>query len=212
MALISIKRYLDLPSADAYRPALEVLVEVITEHPIDIDHGECERFKSEVARIQKQFGPDSTAEEFSLAVKAISQALERHNRSVSNLVQRQGGELQNMVSMLAQTINSIGSASEVSAHNLDNIAVQLKRASALEDIYQLRLRLAECLKNVRDEAVRQRSESQSRLQTMKHELAASQQRLSFHGIEADIDRVTGFAGRSAAEVAIHEAAQCGDAE
>lgn len=143
-------------------------------------------------------------------MEAISQALERHNRSVSNLVHRQGSELQNMISMLAQTIRSLGSASEVSARNLESIAGQLKQASALEDIYQLRIRLGECLKNVCDEATRQRTEGQSRVQVMKQGLAVSQQRLSHHGIETDIDRVTGFAGRSAAEVAIHEAAEAGD--
>lgn len=205
MALISIKRYLDLPSADAYQRMLEVVVDTVTEHPVDIDHAECERFKSEVAKIQQRFGADATGEQFSMAVEGISQELERHNRSVSNLVHRQGSELQSMVSMLAQTIKSLGSGSEISAKNLDNIAVQLKRSSALEDIYQLRLRLGECLKSVRDEATRQRAESESTLQVMKHELAASQQRLSHHGIEIDIDRVTGFSGRSAAEVAIHEA-------
>ncbi len=211
MAVISIKRYLDLPSNGAYQRMLEALVEMVTEHPIDIDHGECERYKSEVAQIQERFGAESTGEQFALAVHAISQALERHNRSVGNLFHRQGSELQNMVSMLAQTIKALGSASEISAKNLENIAVQLKRTSALEDIYHLRVRLTECLKNVRDEAARQRSESQSTLQVMKHELAASQQRLSHHGIETDIDRVTGFAGRSAAEIAIHEAINAGDA-
>jgi GGDEF domain-containing protein len=210
MALISIKRYLDLTSADAYQRMVELLAETVTEHPIDIDHGECERFKSEIGRIQERFGADSNSEQFSLAVHAISQALERHNRSISNLVERQGGELQSMVSMLTQTVRTLGSASEISARNLENIAVQLKRASALEDIYQLRVRLAECLKNVHDEAVRQRGESQNTVQTMKRELAASQQRLSYHGIETDIDRVTGFAGRSAAEVAIHEAVESGE--
>jgi len=210
MALISIKRYLDLSSADAYQRMLELLAETVTEHPIDIDHGECERFKSEVAKIRERFGADSTSDQLSLAVHAISQALERHNRSISNLVHRQGSELQNMVSMLAQTIKSLGSASEISGKNLENIATQLKRTSALEDIYQLRMRLGECLRNVRDESVRQRNESQSTLQIMKHELASSQQRLSHHGIETDIDRVTGFAGRSAAEVAIHEAVEAGD--
>ena len=210
MALISIKRYLDASSPEAYQRMLELLIETVTGHPIDIDHAECERFKSEVAKIQETIGADPTGEQFSQAVEAISQALERHHRSVSNLVQRQGNELQNMISMMAQTIRSLGSASEVSAKNLESIAVQLKQASALEDIYQLRMRLADCLKNVCDEATRQRTEGQSRLQGMKHELAASQKRLSNHGIEIDIDRVTGFAGRSAAEVAIHEAVEAGD--
>ena len=210
MALISIKRYLDLSSGDAYKRMLGVLAETVTEHPVDIDRAECERFKSEVGKIQERFGADSTAEQFSLAVGAISQAIERHNRSVANLVHRQGSELQNMIAMLAQTVKALGAAGEISSKNLENIAMQLKRASALEDIYQLRLRLSECLKNVRDEAARQRTDNQGTLQVMKHELAASQQRLSNHGILTDVDRVTGFAGRGAAEVALHEAVNAPD--
>lgn len=210
MALISIKRYLDLTAGDAYKRMLELLVEVLTEYPVQLDAAECERFKSEVSKIHQEFSSDSTDEQFSVAIEAVGQAMQRHNRSVTSLVRRQGGELQNMISMLTQTINALGSASEVSAKSLENIAVQLKRASALEDIYQLRLRLSDCLKNVRDEAKRQRSDSGGRLQTLKQELASTQQRLSHHGIELDIDRVTGFAGRSAAEVAIHEAAESGE--
>jgi GGDEF domain-containing protein len=210
MALISIKRYLDLNSPDAYQRMLELLVETVTDHPIDIDHGECERFKGEVAKIQERFGAEATAEQFFLAVGAISQALVRHNRSVANLVRRQGTELQNMVGMLTQTVKAVGAASDISARNLESITSQLKRASVAEDISQLRMRLGECLKNLRDESARQRNENQGNLQTLKHELASSQQRLSHHGIETDIDRVTGFAGRSAAEVAIHEAAESPD--
>jgi len=210
MALISIKRYLDLPSSDAYQRMLELLAETITEHPVDIDHVECERFKSEVAKIQERFRTEPAREQFSQAVGAVSQVLERHNRSVSNLVRSQGSELQNMVSMLTHTIKSMGSASETSARNLETIAVQLKSASAVEDIYQLRLQLAECLRSIRDEAARQRAESQNNLQVMEQQLTASQQRLANHGIEIDVDRVTGFAGRSAAEVAIHEAIEAGD--
>lgn len=211
MAVISIKRYLDLPSSDAYLRMFEILVEVITEHPVDIDHVECERFKSEVAKIQERFGGEPTREQFVQAVTAIRQVLERHNRSVGNLVRSQGSEMQNMVAMLTHTIKSLGSASETSSRNLESIATQLKRASAVEDIYQLRMQLAECLRNVRDEAVRQRAESQNNLQSMEQQLTESQQRLANHGIEIDIDRVTGFAGRSAAEVAIHEAVDAGDA-
>jgi GGDEF domain-containing protein len=212
MDLISLKRYLDLPYGDgersnAYQGMLELLAATVTEHPIDIDHAECDRFKSEVAGIRGRFSRDASSEQFSLAVSAISTALERHHRAVNSLARRQGSELQNMVAMLTQTIKSMGAGSEHSASNLEMIAGQLKRASALEDIYQLRLRLGDCLKNLRDEATRQRNENQGSVQKLKQELAASQQRLANHGIETDVDRVTGFAGRSAAEVAIHEAAE-----
>jgi len=104
----------------------------------------------------------------------------------------------------------LSAASDASARNLEGIALQLKKASAVEDIHVLRLKLGECLKNVCTEAARQRKEGQSQAQSLKHELVSTQQRLSSHGIEIDIDRVTGFAGRNAAEVAIHEAANAGD--
>lgn len=207
MALISIKRFLDLSPGDVYQHMLELLVETLSEHPIDIDHAECERFKGELAKIQERFGAHPAGEQFAAAVDAVSQALERHHYLVTNLVRHQGSELQNMIAMLTQTITSLGSASETSARNLEAIATQLKQASALEDIYQLRLRLSQCLTDVRDEAARQRREGLGSVQVLKQELAVSQQRLSNHGIETDIDRVTGFAGRSAAEVAIHEAVQ-----
>jgi GGDEF domain-containing protein len=210
MAVISIKRYLDLSSADAYRRMLEVLVETVTENPVDIDHNECQRFKNDIAKIQERFAEGDGGEQFSLAVRAITQAIERHNRSIANLVRLQGSELQNMVGMLTQTVKALGSAGDNSSKNLETIAGQLKRVSALEDIYQLRVRLSECLKNMREEATRQRTESQGMLQGLRHELGSTQQRLSHHGIETDIDRVTGFAGRSAAEVAIHEAANSAD--
>ena len=210
MALISLKRYLDDASGEGCQRMLALLVEAVTQHPVDVDHAEYQRFTAEVARILQQLPAEPTGKQLLAAAEAIKELAAAHSHSVTGFVQRQGSELQNMVDMLTQTIKSLGSASEISATNLEHIAVQLKRASALEDIYQLRLRLGECLKNVRDEAGRQRNESQSTLQTMKNELSASQQRLSHHGIETDIDRVTGFAGRSAAEVAIHEAVEAGD--
>jgi GGDEF domain-containing protein len=207
MALISIKRFLDLSPGDACQSMLNLLVETLSEHPINIDHAECQRFKAELDQIRERFSTDASHGQFSETVEAINQGLERHHRLVLDLFRQQGSELQNMIAMLAQTVKSLGSASETSARNLEVIAVQLKQASALEDICHLRLRLGECLKNVRNEAARQRNESQSSVQVLKEELAASQQRLSNHGIQTEIDRVTGFAGRSAAEVAIHEAAQ-----
>lgn len=86
----------------------------------------------------------------------------------------------------------------------------MRHASALGDIQELRLRLDEWLKNVCSEAARQKHDNQEKMHVLQEGLSATQQRLSVHGIEADIDRVTGFAGRSAAEVAIHEATNLRD--
>ncbi|MGC2108714.1 MAG: GGDEF domain-containing protein [Candidatus Korobacteraceae bacterium] len=210
MALISIKRYLDGPPSEIYQRLLTLLIDTVAPHPVDVDHAECERYRAGITHIQEHFPADATGEQLLEAAEAISHLIESYNRSVTEFVHRQGDELQNMISMLTGTIKSLGSASEHSAKNLEVIETQLKRASALEDIHQLRLRLAECLHKVRDEAARQKNENQVNLDSLKNELASSQHRMAHHGIASVTDPVTGLASRSAAEVAIHEAANIGD--
>lgn len=197
---------------ETYQRMLAMLAETATLHPVDIDHTECERFKSEIGRIQERFSSEAKSEQLMVAAGAISQAVASYNQSVTNFIERQGNELQNMISMLTATIMSLGSASDLSAKNLGAIEVQLKSASALEDIRVLRVRLAECLNNVRHEGARQRNETQVSIDSLKHELASSRHRLEHHGIASTTDPATGLASRSAAEVAIHEAANAGDTQ
>ncbi len=206
MAMISLKRYLDSSSGETYQRMLALLADMAAQQPVDIDHAQCAVFKDEVARIQARFNAEARSEQLPLAAGAIGQALAAYNQTVSSFVRRQGSELQNMISMLTATIMSLGSASELSTKNLGAIETQLKSASALEDIRALRLRLQECLNHVREEALRQRNETAVSIDGLKHQLASSQHRLQHHGIATATDPVTGLAGRSAAEVALHEAA------
>jgi len=64
MALISIKRYLDASPPEAHLRMLELLIETVAEHPADIDRSECERFKSEVAKIRRPLAPRQTGNSF----------------------------------------------------------------------------------------------------------------------------------------------------
>jgi GGDEF domain-containing protein len=204
MPLISIKKYLDLANSGDYRPILDLLADTVTQHPIAFNSGQSEQFRSDVAAILGQLSVPVDVEQFSTATAAISQALERHNQFVATLISNQSGELQNMVIMLTQAIRSLGSASDVSVRNLEEIAVQLKRTSTLEDVAQLRKRLSECLENLRNETARQKDEHHHNLQALHVKLAESQRRLAKHDIAADVDPVTGFAGRHTAERLIQE--------
>ncbi|HTV65801.1 MAG TPA: GGDEF domain-containing protein [Bryocella sp.] len=205
MSLISIKKYLDLASSGDYRPTLDLLAETVTQDPIALSPAQCEQFRSEVAAILEHLAVPIERDQFTIAVGAISQAVRGHNQSVSTLIGNQSVELQNMVIMLTQAIRSLGSASDASVRNLEEIALQLKRTSALEDVSQLRMRLSECLGKLRDETARHKDYSQRSLQALNVKLAESQHHLAQHGIAADVDGVTGFAGRSTAEKLIHEA-------
>lgn len=209
MTLISIKRYLDGPPNETNQSILALLIDTLTPHPVEVDHDECEKFRAEILRIQERFAAQPTGERLLVAAEAIRGLLESHNRSVTEFVHRQGDELQNMISMLTGTIKSLGSASERSSESLEAIGSQLKRASALGDIQQLRLRLAECLNNVRNEAARLKNENKVNIDSLKSELTSLQHRMANHGIASVTDPVTGLASRSAAEVGIHEAANAG---
>jgi GGDEF domain-containing protein len=204
MPLISIRKYLDLANSGDYRPTLDLLAETVTQHPIAFNAAQSEHFRSDVAAILGQLTVPVDVEQFTAAVSAINQALKSHNQSVATLIGNQSGELQNMVIMLTQAIRSLGAASDVSARNLEEIAVQLKHASTLEDVAQLRKRLSECLEKLRTETARQKDDHHRNLQALHVKLAESQRHLAKQGIAADVDPVTGFAGRRTAERSIQE--------
>ncbi len=207
MPMISIKRYLDSSSHESCQRILTLLVEIATHTPIEFDLAECERFQREINGIQEHFPADGGSQELFAAAALVGQAVERHDRLITGMVRSQGSELQNMITMLTSTLRSISSASENSGKNLDVIASQLKHASALEDIKELRRRMEECLTDLRQEATRQKRQDESNIQVLHQGLSSARQRLAARGLDADIDLVTGLAGRRSAEKALLELAE-----
>jgi len=201
----------EAPSTEINQRILAQLVEMVTLQPVAADPEECERFIAQVHRIQDEVAADASTDQILAAVRAIGGALATHQEVVSNLFRHQGSELQNMVCRQTDTLNSMmRMASNVSARNLESIAMQLKDACALDDIQVLRIRLADCLKSLRDEAERQNTEIQSNLGILQRQLEDTKQRASRHRISAQIDRVTGLGDRAAAEIAIQESANTPD--
>jgi len=142
MALLSLKRLGEAPSTEINQRILAQLVEMVTLQPVAADPEECERFIAQVHRIQDEVAADASTDQILAAVRAIGGALATHQEVVSNLFRHQGSELQNMVCRQTDTLNSMmRMASNVSARNLESIAMQLKDACALDDIQVLRIRL-----------------------------------------------------------------------
>jgi GGDEF domain-containing protein len=205
MPLISIKHYLEHAPSSDYRPTLDLLAATVSQHPIAFNPTQRERFRGDVTAILHRLNIPVSAEQFIVAVGAISEALMHHNESIATLIGSQSSELQNMIVMLTQSIRFLGSASDESTRNLEEIAGQLKQASTLEDVSLLRVRLGQCLGKLKEEAARQNHSCNQKLQALSEKLAESQRRLVEDGVMADIDPITGFAGRRSAEAAIQEA-------
>lgn len=219
MSLVTLKPYLDgRPDHDHdYGSLLNLLAAKLTQHPLELGQDEWECFQSEISAIQDLFEANPTSEQFQEAIEAIGLSLERHHQNIGSLLRRltgdlrsQKSELQSMISMLTRTIRSMKSASETSAGSMETITRQVRQASSLNDIRVLRWRLAECLREMEQEAVRQRTTSQAGIGNLSQGLAATKLRLSQHGIKVDVDPVTSFAGRSAAELALRGLSKAAD--
>jgi GGDEF domain-containing protein len=131
--------------------------------------------------------------------------MEDYNQRTSKLVHRQSTELQHMVSMLTQTVITIGSSSETSVNRLQEIEKSIERTQAVEDIKILKLRLSECLEAVREEAQRQKEDGQSALSSLKQELESSRERWGSFKIALEMDAATGLPGKAEADKAIRGA-------
>jgi GGDEF domain-containing protein len=131
--------------------------------------------------------------------------MEDYNHRTSKFVHRQSTELQHMVSMLTQTVITIGSSSEHSVNRLQEIEKSIESARAVEDIQILKLRLSECLEAVREEAQRQKEEGQSALGSLKQELENSRERLGSFKMSPELDAATGLPAKGEADRAIRTA-------
>lgn len=209
MALVTLGRLLDNSAIESYRRMIELLIRSVSLHAVDANHAEYERFKTHVAKLQATLKQNPGREQSMVAVGAVCQALEDYNRSVTNFIRAEGKELQHMVSMLTGTLLTVSSASDRSAKGLEEIEGQLSRAAALEDIKVVRIRLEACLSSVREEAVRQRSETKVALAALQEELAEAQRNVG-GGATTSRDTITGLLNRPAAEQAIRKALSDGD--
>jgi GGDEF domain-containing protein len=207
--MISLRQYLfrdaDENTESAYRRIIGLFLQGIALHAVEGDRADYERFREDIDKFEKVLSPETSMSELLLLVGGAVRAMEDYNQRTSKFVRRQNTELQNMVSMLTQTVISIGDSSEHSVSRLQNIEKALERTCVVEDIQVLKLRLSECLEAVREEAVRQKQDGQSVLQTLRKELESSQDHVGSFRLPPDLDAATGLPGRVEAEKAIQAA-------
>ncbi len=206
MGLETLGRYLHESGSGGDEQMVRLLIQSIGLHAVDARHPDYESFNREITAILESLDTEATRDKLLVALGSVSQAMETYNSSITRFVSGQGRELQTMVSMLTRTLVTVASGSERSMRNLEAIESQLRTAGTVEDIKVLRVRLAECLTVVREEAARQRNENQVTIDVLQQELAA-RQRLSGKPANEGRDSVTGLALRAAAECAIYDAAK-----
>jgi len=86
-------------------------------------------------------------------------ALADHNRCTTQFLRQQAMEFQAMVKMLTATISAISTAGDSNVVQLCAIEKEVEAATLIEDIREIKARLAGCLEGIRKETQRQRDEA-----------------------------------------------------
>ncbi|HWY45862.1 MAG TPA: diguanylate cyclase [Bryobacteraceae bacterium] len=207
--MISLKPYLfgdKSKNADVeYRRIIGLFLQGIALHAVEGNESDYGPFRTDIDELAKQITPDTPMSQVLVVVGGALRVMEEFNRRTGKVIQRQNHELQNMVSMLTQTVISIGSSGESSVNKLQDIEKSIEHARAVDDMQLLKLRLGECLEAVREEAVRQKTDGQSTLDTLKKELETSRDRVRSVAAGANLDAATGLPGKKQAMQAIQTA-------
>ena len=207
--MISLKSYWLRENGEetdaAHRRIISLLLQGIALHAVEGDQGDYERFRAELDKSQKNVSPEVPIAELMLIVGGVLHSMEEYNQRTSKFVRRQSTELQHMVSMLTQTVISIGSSSDRSVAKLQEIDKSIERVSQVEDIQILKLRLGECLEAVREEASRQKRDGASALHALKGELEHAQERMGSFTLRHELDACTALPMKADAQAAIEAA-------
>jgi GGDEF domain-containing protein len=150
--MISLKPYLfgdKSRDADAeYRRIIGLFLQGIALHAVEGDQSDYGPFRADIDELAKQITPDTPMSQLLVVVGGALRAMEEYNRRTSKVIHRQNHELQNMVSMLTQTVITIGSSGEASVNKLQDVEKSIEHACKLDDMQLLKLRLGDCLEAV----------------------------------------------------------------
>jgi GGDEF domain-containing protein len=209
MSLTTLKAYLaGTEEAGMFRRVISLLLQGISLHAVEGDKADYDRFRDDLDRIQSAVTKNSSGQELLVAAGAANQALADYGQRTTRFIRQQGSVLHNMISMLTQTMLSIGAGSENSAEHLRAIEKELAHAVMIEDVQTLKLRLADCLKNLREEVARQKTQAQAQARQIERHLEHAREcALDPPDVDGEIDPATGLRTRSAAKSAFHAALQ-----
>jgi diguanylate cyclase (GGDEF)-like protein len=210
--MISIKRYLTKQSSGAegvFRRVIGILLQAMEIHAVQGDEADYKHFRDAIRRNADQFSDQTPAEQSLVIAGSAAATLRDYNERTSRYIRAQSSEYHRMLTMLTETVLDVTQGSERSAHRLREIEQQLERASVIEDVRLLRLKLDQCLQFIQEEIQQQASAAAAMVGRLSETIQESPGRLEMAAVGADSDPVSGLPGAPAAERALVSTAQGG---
>src|ERR1035441_2345841 len=139
-------------------PTVRLLMEGISRHSVKGDIEEFRKFRSQIQHILQSLDESRSAHEaYDSADQAIGLLKDYGHRTSKHLGQ-QGVELHAVIKMLLDTFRDLAIAGPQGMRQLLELGAALASTSDGEKLAQCRLKLAECLGEIRLEAERARGE------------------------------------------------------
>ncbi len=171
---------------------ISLLMQGMALHAVEGEQSEYERFRESVLASITAFEANPSGH-LLITAGAVLKQLEEYNRSTTREFHAQSRERQAMITMLSQTLLRIGSISERGATRLQEIETKLERASEIDDIRTLRVKLGECLDNIREGRFQHQADSMAVMEGVRSQMVAQGMPLPDPSTAADIpDPVTGL--------------------
>jgi GGDEF domain-containing protein len=129
-------------------------VETFTIPGDDIDY---RQFRADIRHLSERFNRELHSEDTLILAGQFCTSMKDYFDRTSRFLSLQNTEYQKMVSMFTDTISSLNNSGQRTVEHLREIEQEVERATLIEDVRSLRVRLGECLSNIREEIDRQES-------------------------------------------------------
>jgi diguanylate cyclase (GGDEF)-like protein len=204
--VISIRKLMSQPDVEApLLRVIQLLLQGIRLHAIEGRPEDRERFREALTSVSQAVDSEHDGQEILVHAGAAIRALQDYNQRTGEYLGAQAKELQTIVKMLTATIATISRSGDENVRQLGEIERQVLSATQAGDVRHVRAKLAECLDQIRREAVRQREETSTIVDQLSQDMDRTFQKSG--GQAGEADEVTKLPGRSAAEDALAAACQ-----
>jgi GGDEF domain-containing protein len=200
--VISIKKLLD--NDDTRLHVIRALLQGIAQHSPVADPVEHRNFQKCIQEMLEEISSSTTSTALLLMAGRAVKALENYNAHATGRMGQQSTELSTIVDMLAKTVTAISTAHGRSLTHLSSMQRDLKKASDIDDVRVLRIKIAHCLGEIEAEAREQEKEASATLESLRQQVQNSKPNF-VEALAGGTDPVTGLPDRAAAEQALTEA-------
>jgi GGDEF domain-containing protein len=215
MPMISLKRYFNASGEEtsfaqveaSLRQTIALLINAMGSSAVDSDPAEFSDFRAEIKRIHDGLASDLPPASLLDLAEAATRTLSGYNKRIKALLVSQGSEVKHILNMVQATVINIAGENTRSGRRLQEIILELEQSGAVTDLRVLKGRLTDCLKDLREETLQQKTEAAGTM--LKLQMTIEQSRSAIARAGSSLDPVTGLPGRDDALIAMQNAVDSG---